>query len=535
MSDEQPPPPSAEQNPSSTTAVIAPPGEEGQGTAPPPFAPITPSVTARKDKPVATSGEVAIVLIAGFLGNIALRTTIGGFAGALVFALAVMLVAGRVTKPSAYIPLGLAAALIPWLAIRSSVALTFATFVMIGVLLLVSGGFSMRGSFFNTRVREIVAHLMSPIYEWAIGSAMVQRLVARAAAQQKAVPLLRGVMVAVPVLIVFTALLASAEPVFARVLQLDNLPSLVGHLALTAVVAVPLLTVLSRAAHELDKDDESSINLRMVGPTEITVILGSVAVLFTVFVITQIVIAAGGASHVLETEGLTSAEHARQGFFQLLWVAGLASSLVAGLRATRIIEPERGAGRFVPLSLVTLALTVVIAGLSVQRLFLHIGSFGLTTARIWALAAALAIGIAILLFAVSILGWRKEQSWFPGAMVLLAGVMVFGLNLINPDAMVASYNLSNHETFEVSDNTRIGGDDLDIVTIARLSDDAIPTIIDRLGEAPGLRDRICQRSDRFTNYGPFDYNWAEVRADNKLDSLCGIRTQGGDFWNEFAD
>lgn len=512
---------------------MAPPGEDDTAGVEYPVPPFSPTI--RKDKPVATWGEVALVLAAGFLGNIALRTTIGGLAGALVFAFAVVLVAGRVTKPSAYVPLGLAGALIPWLAIRASATLTFATFVMIGALLLVAGGFSIRGSFFDTRVRDFFSHLASPIYEWALGTAMVQRLIKAAAAQQKALPLLRGVMVAVPVLIVFTALLASAEPVFARVLQLDNLPSLVGHLGLTAIVAVPLLTVLSRAAHELDKDDESSVNLRMVGPTEITVILGSIAVLFAVFVATQVVIAAGGANHVLETEGLTSAEHARQGFFQLLWVAGLASSLVAGLRATRIIEPERGAGRFVPLSLVTLALTVVIAGFSVQRLLLHIGSFGLTPARIWALAVALAIGIAIALFAISILGWRKEQSWFPGAMVLLAGVMVFGLNAINPDALVASYNLSNHEAFESTDNTRVGGDVLDIVTIARLSDDAIPTIIDRLDEVPGLQDRVCDRSDRFTSYSPFDYNWAEVRADNKLDALCGTRAQSGDFWNEFAD
>ena len=477
----------------------------------------------RKDKPAATWTEIALVLAAGFLGNIALRTTVGGLGAAIGSALVVVLVFRRTQQRTAYVPLALAVALIPWLSIRSNPMLTFVTITMIGALLFIAGGFSMRGSFFDARLRSIASHVFSPVYEWAFGGAMVQRLIGNAAAEQRALPLLRGVVAAVPVLIVFTALLASADGVFAKLVQLDNLPDLVAHVLITAVVVVPVVSILSRSAHALESQDANALNVRIVGPVEIMVVLGSLASLFAVFVVLQLVVALGGADHVLETEGLTQADHARRGFFQLLWVAGLSTSLVGGLRSTRSLGTQKERDWFVPLALVTLALTIVIAAISVQRLLLYIGSFGLTQSRLWALVAAGAIGVGISLFATSIVGWRKDQSWLPGALIVLAASVVFVLNLMNPDAIVASYNLSNQT-------------DVDVVTISRLSDDAVPTILGRLDEAPAeLAQSMCGRRDRFSNYGLLDYNWAEVRADNMLDDLCGQRSLGSGFWDDLGD
>src|SRR3954451_13472185 len=51
--------------------------------------------------------------------------------------------------------------------------------------------------------------------------------------------------------------------------------------------------------------------------------LGVLDVLFVAFVAVQATVLFGGHRHVLETEGLTYAEYARQGFWQLLWVSAL--------------------------------------------------------------------------------------------------------------------------------------------------------------------------------------------------------------------
>ena len=233
----------------------------------------------------------------------------------------------------------------------------------------------------------------------------------------------------------------------------------------------------------------------------------------------QIVVAAGGAEHVLETEGLTQASHARRGFFQLLWVAGLAVALVGSLRSVRVIDPERGRDRFAPLALLTLVLTLVIAAISVQRLGLYVGSFGLTPLRLWALAGTAAVGLTIVTFAASVAGVGSEKSWFPGAVLCIAFALVFGLNAVNPDATVARYNISQMHSI-----------DLDVGALTNLSDDAVPTIVERLNTLnPDLRseaiESLCSRFDRTTSFGLLEYNVAAVGADNSLDQQCGVRPE----------
>lgn len=471
-------------------------------------APSKPIIVRRKDKPAASWGEVGLVLLIGFLGNVALRTTLGGFAATVASLLAVVLVGRRVQRRDAYVPLGLVVVLAPWLMIRSSPALTGATFFAIAVLLVLAAGFSLRGSMFDAQVRQFVSHLLSPMLEWLYGTAMVQRLLRTATAEQRFLPMLRGVVVAVPVVIVFGALLASADEVFASLLLLDNIPEMVGHLILTAIIGVFLLGLLSRAAHVTADSGSSLLNLRILGPVEVLIILGSVVVLFGAFVLTQVAVAVGGADHVLVTEGLTQAEHARSGFFQLLWVAALSIGLVGAVRAGRELEPEKGVDRFKVLALATLSLTFVIAAVSIQRVLLYIDSFGLWQLRLWGLFGAVTVATAIVVFAISIFGWRNEQSWFPGAMAVLLAALVLSLNVVNPDALVASYNLDH-------------GKDIDVW---RLSDDAVPALLEE-ADTLDVFDRpigqiLCQRSNRDASYGFLEYNWAEVRADSLLDSTC---------------
>ncbi len=522
MSEEetQPPPPKAGSTPSSTLVIDdllaeSPPGipypetvkDGGPSVSEPP--PKPPLISLRKDKPIITWGEVALIVAIGFLGNIALRTTLGGFSGMLASLLAVVLVGRRVTQREAFVPLGLVVLLAPWLMIRSSASLTGVTVLAIAVLLITAAGFSLRGSMFDAQVRQFVSHVSSTPFEWLYGSAMVQRLVRAAAAEQKVAPLLRGVVVAVPVLIVFTTLLASADEVFARFLLLDNLPSLVEHGFLTLVVAVPLLGLLSRAAHTTDETTNAWPNLRVLGPVEVLVILGSVVVLFGAFVLTQIAVAMGGADHVLQTEGLTQAQHARSGFFQLLWVAALSMGLVGAVRAGRVLDPEKGTDRFMPLALGTLGLTLAIAGISIQRVVLYIESFGMWQLRLWGLFGAITVALAIVVFVVSILGWRAEQSWFPGAMVVLLTALVMSLNITNPDAFIISYNLDN-------------GKDVNTWSV---SDDAVPELLAGVNAGLdttelGLAEGLCYRQDRAAWYGFLEYNWAEVKADRLLDDFC---------------
>ena len=79
--------------------------------------------------------------------------------------------------------------------------------------------------------------------------------------------------------------------------------------------------------------------MRPVPRWEWAVPLGVLDALFLAFVAVQATVLFGGHRHVLETEGLTYAEYARQGFWQLLWVSALTllvlSAVHPGGRARR--------------------------------------------------------------------------------------------------------------------------------------------------------------------------------------------------------
>jgi Domain of unknown function (DUF4173) len=206
-----------------------------------------------------------------------------------------------------------------------------------------------------------------------------------------------------------------------------------------------------------------------IGTTEITALLGSIAALFGAFAVTQLVALSGGAAHVLDTSGLTYAEYARSGFFQLLWVAALTVALLLGLRP--LAADARAARRYTVLGEVVVALTVVVVVVAIRRLGLYQDAFGLTMLRLYCTVFAAWVGAVVVALGAVIAGVRSDRHWLPGAAATAGLVALLGLNLANPEALVARHNLDR-----LAD-----GREVDAEYLAEgLSFDAIPTIVDRL-------------------------------------------------------
>ncbi len=509
-------------------------------TPPPPQAPFptpSPTVPVRPDSPIATGIELAAIAIVGLLANFALRAfAVDSVLSVVVFGVLMVLMLRRSSRRNLQL-FGAAALLLPWYVLRSDPALIFVNTAMVLVLLAVGAGYSHKGDAFDTSVRRNVAHTVAMGLEWAFGLSMGFRWLKKAGESRTAGPVIRGALIAAPILIVFAVLLASADEVFAGLLLFTDFASALSHLIAAGFLAVLAFGYVSRAAHETEAPD-STFNLRMLGPIEVAIILGSLALLFAGFTVTQFVVALGGAATVLETEGLTQAQHAREGFFELLFAAGLAGLVVGAVRAFRTIpgektsddngdenndEPEEavesstGRDWFVPFAVTTLGLTIALAAFSLQRFVLYVGSFGLTLERVWAIATVITIIGLLALYIADIVGLRRATSWYPTTALLGIAALVFVLNFINPGARVADYNMSRADTI-----------DLDAFTVARLPDDAIPEVVSNLdlldpGDRTNVRDGLCRRSDRTTTYGFAEYNRASVRADNVLDELCGQR------------
>lgn len=520
-------------SPENSAFTTQPPPPQAEFPTPSPVAPVRP------DSPMANGFELAAIAVVGLLANFALRAfAVDSILSVGVFVVLMALMLRRsASRGSHLVVFGAAALLLPWYVLRSDPALLFINTVMVLVLLAVGAGYSLKGDAFDTSVRRNIAHTVAMGLEWAFGLSMGFRWLKKAGESRTAGPVMRGALIAAPILLIFAVLLASADEVFAGLLLFTDFGSALSHLVLAGALAVLAFGYVSRAAHET-KAPTSTFNLRMLGPIEVSIILGSLTLLFAAFTITQFVVALGGAATVLEAEGLTQAEHAREGFFELLFAAGLAGLVVGAVRAFRTI-PEltaiedgsdadeddhdeavttaRGRDWFTPFAVTTLSLTIALAAFSLQRFILYVGSFGLTLDRVWAIATVITIIGLLALYIADIVGFRNGTSWYPTTSLLGVAALILVLNIINPGARVAEYNM-----------TRADAIDLDVYTLTGLPDDAIPEVLSNLGtltsdDRSDITNELCRRSDRATTYGFVEYNRASVRADNALDDLCGQR------------
>ena len=162
----------------------------------------------------------------------------------------------------------------------------------------------------------------------------------------------RGMLIAVPVVAGFSLLLASADAVFGRALdEALNLPIDLGEavdrgafsVLAAGLVAGPLALAAGGAgvfsslglrsgtgtAATAAAEAQPTTRTRRVGAVETLTVLAAVDVLFAAFAVVQVVYLFGGVD-TLGVVGMTYSDYARQGYFQLVGVVGLAGLLLLG-------------------------------------------------------------------------------------------------------------------------------------------------------------------------------------------------------------
>ena len=221
------------------------------------------------------------------------------------------------------------------------------------------------------------------------GPAVVLALVARRAAGRRwsrLAPVARGLLLAGLLLLVFVPLLTAADAAFAALLgdlfawdlALDRPWARVGVALLVLAVGGALLAAHARPAPAADAGPPR----RRLGRVEWAIALVALDVTLATFVAVQAAVLFGGHDLILRTDGLTYAEHARRGFFELEAVAALTLGVVA---ATARWARREGAGdeRLARLLLGLLcALTLVVLASALQRLWLYVDAFGATRAAL---------------------------------------------------------------------------------------------------------------------------------------------------------
>jgi hypothetical protein len=322
----------------------------------------------------------------------------------------------------------------------------------------------------------------------------------------RSVPVLRGLLLAVPVLVLFAALFASADAVFAELareafdwqidLDLDGLIeravvvtavawTVAGLLALGAGLLPELIPGRDRAAapppppwaggRSLGAASAAEMTRgRRLGTVEAATVLTLVAALFAAFVGLQLAYLFGGRD-TMSIAGLTYAEYARRGFFELVAVAMLAGMLVVALD---LLVVARSRAQLAA-SLVLLGLTGVVLWSAFVRLRLYQDAYGWTELRF---VVVVAIGwLAVAIGATSWLLVRRATRWTLHVLGVMVLITVAGMNVVGPQAFVADRNLERalHPTLVPPG----GNAGLDAAYIASLGDEAVPAVV---AAYPGL-------------------------------------------------
>ena len=333
-------------------------------------------------------------------------------------------------------------------------------------------------------------------------------------------PILRGLLLAIPIVAFFAALLASADLVFAQRLndittlfRLENLSEYLFRFAYILVIAYVLIGVYLHAAER--STDKKLLGLEkpfltpFFGFTEASIVLGSVVLLFAAFVIIQFQYFFGGQANINLT-GFTYAEYARKGFGELVTVAFFALLLFLGLTAITMRGTTTRQKIFSGLGLALLALVAIMLVSAYQRLVLYENAYGFT--RLRAYTHVFMVWVAVLLAVVVLLDLLNRQRVF--ALAALMASLGFGISLmlLNVDTFIFQRNLARFEQ----------GQSLDVGYLATLSPDATPAMVTAY-ETPGLnsdtRDRLgalltcIHFQDKNNNPNP-DQSWQSFHFSN---------------------
>jgi hypothetical protein len=430
-----------------------------------PSRPLGMGVERRADGKVLAAAAIAAVLT-----DLAVRSGVIGLAGTLlvVAVAAGIFVAGRVGAGHAAAAVAAAVPFGIFLSVRMSPWLLPFDILAIGGLLVLGASLAGGGSLFDLPIPNVAMRALHALGHGLAAPAFLAAPLER----RRSAAFLRGVGLALPLLVVLGLLLASADAVFAGFFQGWSPLTAISHAALLGVGAWGMAGLLRLTSAERPPA-VPALPFRL-GHVETTVILGSLVALFAAFAVAQLVVISGGGRHVIETAGLTYAEYARTGFFQLLAVAGITLVALVGLRAVTDLTDPGHRGRFTVLAEAAIVLTLVIVAVALRRLGIYQDAYGLTMLRLYSSVFAVWIGVVLVLAGCGLAGVAAGRAWLFGAAMVAGLALLLGLNIVNPEAMVVRHNVDR----------AVKTQKVDPGYLAELSDDAVPALVRALPRLP---------------------------------------------------
>ncbi|MFE3223953.1 DUF4153 domain-containing protein [Nocardia sp. NPDC059228] len=293
-----------------------------------------------------------------------------------------------------------------------------------------------------------------------------------------------SVAVAAALLVMVVPLLAGADAVFAGLVDglmpRIDVPAAVRWGLVFVVVGLGTAGALYLLAGPPPVADDAGpgrgldpvgwLGVRRFSPIEWGIPVGALTIVFAAFVGTQVVVLFGGDGYVQRTAGLTYAEYARSGFWQLSIVSMLTLAVIGTVlrHALQDTVIERRWLRGAITVVIGLSLVIVASGL--HRMWTYQQAYGFTVMRLLVEVFEAWIALVYLLLLASLV--RLRRGWVPRAAVGAALATVLALAVANPERFIAQRNVERWQA----------GKSLDTGYLSTLSPDVLP-VADRLPDA----------------------------------------------------
>ena len=297
-------------------------------------------------------------------------------------------------------------------------------------------------------------------------------------------PVVRGLLIALPVVAIFAALLASADLVFEQRLsdfvelfKLENLPEYIFRMIYILFFAYALAGVYLHAAAK--SSDEKLIGEEkppvpaFLGFTEASIVLSSVVALFAVFVVIQFQYFFGGQANI-NIEGYTYSEYARRGFGELVTVAIFSLLLLFGLSTITRRSNQTQRRIFSGFGIALVVLVVVMLISAYNRLVLYETAYGFSRLRTYTHVFIFWLGG--LLVSVAVLEILERQRAFALAAALASLGFVLSLGIMNVDGFIVRQNVNRAAQGAELLVSQTGRADFDASYLSDLSLDAVPAL-----------------------------------------------------------
>lgn len=321
-----------------------------------------------------------------------------------------------------------------------------------------------------TRLSSLPILMLKPLLEIPAGAEWAGSRTRRVD-RDVAVRVVRAVLLSIGLAVLFGGLFAAADPAFGEVViwLIDGVSLLsLGRLLAAGMLLAIILGLVHWAGAKPNVDGTWPKRPAPVGRLDWLLPLTVVNAVFALFIVLQARTLFGGEDYVMDTAGLTYAQHARSGFWQLsiISVLSLAVIAVAAWRAPRTTGNDRWVLRIALGALSLMSLVVVASALS--RMDLYSQAYGLTRLRVWVFAVEVWLGVLFCL--VLFCGIRLRAGWLARAAVGTGAAVIVALAAINPEALIARQNLERFETTG----------DMDYYYLAGLSPDAVAEVAEQL-------------------------------------------------------